>query len=55
MGCPIRGDLKYGYPEPTHNASICLHARSLSFLHPVKKEKLSLEAPVPSEKYWDLI
>ncbi|MCU0382616.1 MAG: pseudouridine synthase, partial [Cyclobacteriaceae bacterium] len=55
IGCPIRGDLKYGYPEPTHNASICLHARELTFLHPVKKEKLTFVAPLPKEKYWDLI
>lgn len=39
LGCPIKGDLKYGYPHPNTDKSICLHAYKLAFLHPVKKER----------------
>lgn len=52
MGCPIRGDLKYGYRRSNPDASICLHARYLSLTHPVKKEPLSIIAPVPNDKLW---
>lgn len=52
--CPIKGDVKYGYPEGNDDGSICLHARKLSFIHPVKKEPMSLEAPLPNNKYWSL-
>jgi 23S rRNA pseudouridine1911/1915/1917 synthase len=52
MNCPIKGDVKYGYPEPNEDASICLHARRLSFVHPVKKEKVSFEAPLPPQGFW---
>jgi 23S rRNA pseudouridine1911/1915/1917 synthase len=55
MHCPIRGDVKYGYLEANGDASINLHARSLSFLHPVKKEKLYVEAPLPDETYWNKV
>ncbi|MCU0418392.1 MAG: RluA family pseudouridine synthase [Cyclobacteriaceae bacterium] len=52
LGCPIVGDLKYGAPEPLPDASIALHARQLSFEHPVKKEWLSVEAPLPQNEGW---
>ena len=53
MGCPIRGDLKYGYQRSNTDGSISLHARKLSFVHPVKKELIELEADVPdSDKLW---
>jgi 23S rRNA pseudouridine1911/1915/1917 synthase len=52
MNCPIKGDVKYGFPEPNEDASICLHARQLEFVHPVKKEKTLLEAPIPDRGYW---
>lgn len=53
MGCPIRGDLKYGYQRSNTDGSINLHARKLSFVHPVKKELIELEADVPdSDKLW---
>ncbi len=52
MGCPIKGDVKYGDVEANADGSICLHARQLEFLHPVKKEPLSLEAPLPHTIYW---
>ncbi|GHM99177.1 RNA pseudouridine synthase [Cytophagales bacterium WSM2-2] len=54
MGCPIVGDLKYGYDQPNPDKSICLHARQLEFIHPVKKEKISLVAPLPSDELWNL-
>lgn len=52
MGCSIKGDLKYGHPSPNPDQNIALHARSLSFVHPVKKEKISFEAPLPDTDYW---
>ncbi|WKN32892.1 RluA family pseudouridine synthase [Porifericola rhodea] len=53
MGCPIMGDLKYGYPSPNADQNIALHARHLSFIHPVKKEKVHFSAPLPSTPYWE--
>ena len=47
LGCPIRGDIKYGAKRTNSDASISLHAYHLEFIHPVKKEKISLYAPVP--------
>ena len=48
MGCPIKGDLKYGAPRSNPDGGISLHARRISSTHPVKKEPLTIEAPVPS-------
>ena len=48
MGCPIKGDLKYGAPRSNPDGGISLHARRISFLHPVKKEQVTVEAPVPA-------
>ncbi|MCF0173331.1 MAG: RNA pseudouridine synthase [Bacteroidales bacterium] len=45
-GCPIKGDLKYGAPRSNRDGGICLHARSISFLHPVRKEMVTVTAPV---------
>lgn len=47
IGCPIKGDLKYGSPRSNPDGGICLHARSVTFVHPVKKEPVVIEAPVP--------
>lgn len=44
IGCPIVGDIKYGSKQPTPDKSICLHSYSLTFEHPVKKEKMTLVA-----------
>lgn len=55
MGCPIRGDVKYGYDAANVDASINLHARKLAFVHPVKKDLLTIEAPLPAEEYWNKI
>ena len=46
IGCPIKGDLKYGAPRSNPDGGISLHARRITFLHPVKKEELTVEAPV---------
>lgn len=52
MGCPIKGDLKYGSERSNPNGSIHLHARKLVFEHPVSGEKIELTAPVPNENLW---
>ena len=51
-GCPIVGDLKYGYSRPTQNKSICLHCNKLSFEHPIKKEHITIKADMPKKEYW---
>jgi len=53
MGCPIVGDHKYGYPRGSSLGSICLHSRSLAFMHPIKKERMTLEASLPKDGFWD--
>lgn len=53
IGCPIKGDLKYGFDRSNKDSSIHLHARSLSFIHPVKKELLELTAPTPDDSVWN--
>lgn len=53
MGCPIKGDLKYGSPRSNPDGSICLHARRISFIHPVSKESIEIEAPVPGGNLWN--
>ncbi len=52
IGCPIKGDLKYGFDRSNKDASISLHARKLEFMHPVKKEPISIEAPLPKDGLW---
>lgn len=46
IGCPIKGDLKYGAPRSNKDGGICLHARSITFIHPVRKEELTVVASV---------
>jgi len=53
IGAPIKGDVKYGYPLPNGDKSVCLHARSLSFIHPVRKEPVDITAPYPPGQEWD--
>ena len=53
IGCPIKGDLKYGFPRSNPDGSICLHARRVSFIHPVSKELIELEAPLPEGNLWN--
>jgi len=53
MGCPIKGDLKYGFPRSNPNGGISLHARSVEFIHPVSKDYIQITAPVPEDdKLW---
>jgi len=53
LDCPIVGDNKYGYPRGSLLKSICLHARKLQFTHPVKKEPVSIFAPLPQDGFWE--
>ncbi len=53
IGCPIRGDLRYGFKKANPDASINLHARRLRFEHPVKKEELLLVAGLPNDLFWE--
>ena len=52
IGCPIKGDLKYGYPRSNPDASICLHAYRISFEHPVQKTPINIVAPLPVSEPW---
>ena len=52
MGCPIRGDLKYGAPRSNPDGSISLLARHIEFVHPVSKQLISLDAPLPNDPLW---
>ena len=54
IGCPIKGDLKYGYPRSNEDGSICLFARRLEFIHPVKKERVTITAHFPDGDIWKL-
>jgi len=53
IGCPIKGDLKYGFDRSNKDGSIHLHARKLMFIHPVKKEKIEITASPPSDPIWN--
>lgn len=52
MGCPIKGDLKYGAARSNKDGGISLHARSVEFIHPVTKEVITVTAPVPEDNLW---
>ena len=52
--CPIKGDLKYGFDRSNKHGSIHLHARQITFTHPVKKEEMTLIAPTPDEVIWNI-
>jgi 23S rRNA pseudouridine1911/1915/1917 synthase len=54
IGCPIKGDLKYGFDRSNKDASISLHARTLRFIHPVKKEEIVITAPLPNDALWQV-
>lgn len=53
IGCPIVGDVKYGFPQGNADGRIHLHAFSLMFIHPVKKTELIIRAPLPDEQIWN--
>lgn len=52
IGCAIKGDLKYGFPRSNPDGGISLHARKVEFIHPVKKEPVSITAPCPKDNLW---
>jgi 23S rRNA pseudouridine1911/1915/1917 synthase len=54
IGCPILGDLKYGANSPLRDASIALHSHKIELIHPVKREPLVIEAPLPEAEWWRL-
>ena len=53
IGSIIKGDLKYGAKRSNKDASISLHAREITFIHPVKKEAITITAPAPKDPIWD--
>ena len=53
LGCPIKGDIKYGARRTNDNASIHLHARRIEFVHPVRREVVRIIAPPPEDSLWD--
>lgn len=55
IGCPIRGDLKYGAPRSNPDGSISLLSRRVEFVHPVSKQTIAIEAPVPNDPLWKAI
>jgi len=55
IGCPIKGDLKYGFDRSNPDGGIHLHARKLTLIHPVKKEKMTFVAPTPEDILWNLV
>ena len=52
IGCPIKGDLKYGYERSNKDGGICLHAKKISFSHPVTKKKILISAPIFEHDIW---
>jgi len=55
IGCPIKGDLKYGFDRSNPDGGIHLHARKLEFIHPVSKEIITIIAPTPNDTIWNNI
>jgi 23S rRNA pseudouridine1911/1915/1917 synthase len=55
IGCPIKGDLKYGFDRSNPDGGIHLHARKLHFIHPVTKEPVEIIAPTPNEVIWNAL
>lgn len=52
IGCPIKGDLKYGSKRSNPDGSICLLSRRMEFIHPVSKKEIAVEASVPNDNLW---
>jgi len=55
MGCPIKGDLKYGAPRSNPDGSISLLSRRVEFIHPVSKQTITVEAPLPDDPLWQAL
>ena len=53
MGCPVRGDLKYGYDRSNNDGGIDLHAKKIIFEHPINGKKIIIDAPVRDTKIWN--
>ena len=53
IGCPIKGDLKYGFDRSNPDGGISLHARQLQFIHPVSNENINIIAPLPNDAVWN--
>ena len=53
IGCSIKGDLKYGAKRSNPDGGISLHSRRVEFIHPVRKEPISITAPTPKDNLWD--
>ena len=53
IGCPIKGDLKYGFNRSNSDGSIHLHARAIQFEHPVTKDPVFINANPPKDPVWD--
>jgi 23S rRNA pseudouridine1911/1915/1917 synthase len=55
IGCPIKGDLKYGAPRSNPDGSISLLSHQVEFIHPVSKENIKVKAPLPDDHLWQVI
>ena len=55
IGCPIKGDLKYGFKRSNKDGGIHLHARKIDFIHPVSKEEISIISPLPDDVIWNAV
>ncbi|MDR2834935.1 MAG: RluA family pseudouridine synthase [Bacteroidales bacterium] len=55
IGCPIKGDLKYGFLRSNPDASISLHSAKINFVHPIKQEPLIITAPFPKDNLWNIL
>jgi len=52
IGCPIKGDLKYGFPRSNKDGGISLHSRKVKFVHPVRNEEIIIAANPPEDSLW---
>lgn len=52
IGCPIKGDIKYGAKRTNHDGSINLLARNIEFIHPISGQKIKIKAPIPNDTIW---
>ncbi len=55
IGCPVKGDLKYGAERSNPDGSISLLARKIQFVHPISKKEINLTAPLPDDKLWQVL
>lgn len=55
IGCPIKGDLKYGAPRSNPDGGICLQSHRIRFIHPVSKQPVDVTAPTPDDKLWQTL